>query len=45
MEEMNKDKLIKEHTEILLEFESGEVISPKDPDFKRMKEIEKELNK
>ena len=42
---MNRNKLIKEHTEILLGFESGEVISPKDPDFKRMKQIEKELNK
>lgn len=42
---MDKKKFIKEHTEILLGIESGEILSQNDPDLLRLKEIEKELSK
>jgi len=42
---MNKDDLIKEHTEILLNIEPGEIISPNDPDLLRMEEIMEEIKK
>lgn len=38
-----KDGLLKEHTQILLNIEPSEIISPNDPDLLRMEEIMKEI--
>jgi hypothetical protein len=39
------EELLREHTEILLGIEPGEILDPNDPDLLRMEEIMEEIKK